>query len=518
MDKQLHVTFTADVTAADGEKGVIVGKVVPYGVFGNTSLGPVAFQAGAFSTPPETVRLLLEHDGRRPIGRAMSFVDGPDHMSGTFKLSRTTAGKDALIEAADGLRDGLSVGANIIDFEDTEEGYVVTAAELVEVSLVATPAFSQAGVEQVAASEPDPTTDSNQETETMENETPEVEPAAEVVEASTPVEAAAPTTEYIHVGAPRALESMTAGRFAKVQLEAQAGDRDAQLLVEAALADNTTTTAAGLVPTRFLSEVIAVLDNSRPFVDSLSRDTLPEDGMDFKIPRRTQEPSVAEQAAEGDEVSSTAFTLDYLTVDVKTFGGGQRISRQLIERSDPAFLDRLVIEMAAQYAQSVDKWAHDTIQNDMVGGNASDATTAYGSIAKGIVDSYNVMRFTPDTICVAPTTTGSIGFDDLLSAVGSDGRPIYAAALPQNAAGLITQGSTAGTVAGLRLVVDPNLDANDEAWVYPSAFATFYESAGAPVQVSVQDVSTLEVEVAVYGYVALANKYPLAVRYLTVTP
>ena len=153
MDKQLRVTFTADVTAADSEKGVIVGTVVPYGAFGNTSLGPVAFQAGAFSKPPETVKLLLEHDARRPIGRATGFVDGPDHMTGTFKLSRTTAGKDALIEAAEGLREGLSVGANIIDFEDTEEGYVVTAAELVEVSLVTTPAFSEAGVEQVAASD-----------------------------------------------------------------------------------------------------------------------------------------------------------------------------------------------------------------------------------------------------------------------------------------------------------------------------------------------------------------------------
>ena len=223
MDKQLHVTFTADVTAADAEKGVIVGTVVPYGAFGNTSLGPVAFEAGAFGTPPETVKLLLEHDGRRPIGRATGFVDGPDHMTGTFKLSRTTAGRDSLIEASEGLRDGLSVGANIIDFKDTEEGYVVTAAELVEVSLVASPAFSEAGVEKVAASEPDPTPEtSDQEPETMENETPEVEPAAEVVEASTPVEATAPTSQYITVGAPRALEGMTAGRYA---VDAAAGRR-----------------------------------------------------------------------------------------------------------------------------------------------------------------------------------------------------------------------------------------------------------------------------------------------------
>jgi len=227
---------------------------------------------------------------------------------------------------------------------------------------------------------------------------------------------------------------------------------------------------------------------------------------------------VAEQAAEGDEVSSTAFTLDYLTVDVKTFGGGERISRQLIERSDPAFLDRLIIEMGAQYAQATDKWAHDQINAAFGAGQESNGSTIYAALTKGIVDSYEVMRFMPNRLVVAPTTTGSIGFDDLLGAVGSDNRPLFAAAAPQNAAGLLTQGTTQGTVAGLDVVVDANLDANEEAWVLPSAAATFYESAGSPVQISVQDVSSLEVEVAVYGYVALAIKYLDAIRYVTVTP
>ena len=514
MDKQLRVTFTADVTAADSEKGVIVGTVVPYGAFGNTSLGPVAFQAGAFGKPPETVKLLLEHDARRPIGRATGFVDGPDHMTGTFKLSRTTAGKDALIEAAEGLREGLSVGANIIDFEDTEEGYVVTAAELVEVSLVTTPAFSEAGVEQVAASTPEPEPTPDQEPVTMEHETPEVEPAAEVVEASK-VEAAAPTSQYITVGAPRALDGMTAGGFAKAQLEAAAGDRDAQIVVQAALADNTTTTGAGVVPTRFLTEVISVLDNSRPFVDSISREALPDAGMDFKIPRVTQKPSVAEQAAEGDEVSSTAFTLDYLTVDVKTFGGGERISRQLIERSDPAFLDRLIIEMSAQYAQTVDNYAR---TQAAAGASASDGTTIYKSIVQAIADSYGVMRFAPTTLHVNPAGTGAVTWEKLMDEVDSEGRPLFAAANPSNANGVVVQGTTRGTVAGLDLVVNPNASANATGLVYPSAFATFYESAGAPVQVSVQDVSSLEVEVAVYGYIGVAIKHPTAARYLTVTP
>jgi HK97 family phage prohead protease/HK97 family phage major capsid protein len=511
MDKTLHVTFTADVTASDPDKGVIVGKVVPYNTFGNTSLGPVAFAAGSFGTIPDTVKLLLEHDGRRPIGRATGFIDGPDHMTGTFKLSRTTAGKDALIEAAEGLRDGLSVGANIIDFEDTEQGYLVTAAELVEVSLVATPAFSQAGVEKVAASSPEPSPEpSDQETVNMEHETPEVEPAAEVVEASDKVEASAPTRQYVTVQH-RDVVNMTAGLFAKRQLEAQAGDREAQLVVQAALADNTTTTGAGLIPTRFLTEVISVIDARRPVVDSITRDVLPDAGDEFKIPRVTQKPSVAEQAAEGDEVSSTAFTLDFLTVPVKTFSGGERISRQLIERSDPAFLDRLLIEMGAQYAQRTDEYAYSVLTS---GEAASSGATIYGAIADAIADSWDVMRFAPDRLLVCATGTGDINFAKLLAEVDGEDRPLFASANPVNAGGLMTQGTTQGTVAGLQVVVDANVG-DIEARVYPSAAATFYEVAGAPINVSVQDVSTLEVEVAVYGYVACAIKYPTAVRIVT---
>jgi len=288
------------------------------------------------------------------------------------------------------------------------------------------------------------------------------------------------------------------------------------MLVQAALADNTTTTGAGLVPTRFLTEVISVLDNSRPFVDSISRDTLPADGLDFKIPRVTQKPSVAEQAAEGDEVSSTAFELDYLTVDVKTFGGGERISRQLIERSDPSFLDRLIIEMAAQYAQQTDLFAFGVAT---AGAATSDGSDIYQSVVKGIADSSSVMRFTPSHLVVPASGSGSITYEKLMQEVDLDGRPLFGAASPSNANGLITQGSTNGTVAGMQLVVDHNLGTgNTAARLYPSAAVTFYEAAGAPFQVSVQDVSSLEVEVAVYGYVAAAAKYPTAVRTLTVTP
>ena len=362
------VRFSADITAADTERRTIVGTVVPYNVTGSTSLGPVVVLAGSLGYDDD-VKLLLEHDGRRPIGRATGFVDGPDRLVGSFRISQTSAGTDSLVEASDGLRDGLSVGASILESTVGDAGeLIVSSARLVEVSLVTTPAFQAAQVTQVAASgEPDPETPAetpapSEEDATMEETATEV--AAAAVDPSPKVEAASPTMPYITQNL-RALDNMTAGRFAKAQLLAQAGDHDAQSLVTAALADNTTTTGAGLIPTRFLRDVISVIDDRRPVVDSITREALPDAGDEFKIPRVTQKPSVAEQVAEGDEVSSTAFTLDYLTVDVKTFGGGERISRQLIERSDPAFTARLLLEMAAQYAQKTDAYAWSVLNAGM---------------------------------------------------------------------------------------------------------------------------------------------------------
>jgi HK97 family phage prohead protease len=151
------VRFSADITAADTERRTIVGTVVPYGVTGSTSLGPVIFQPGSI-TAGDNVKLLLEHDGRRPIGKATGFVDGPDRLVGSFRISQTSAGTDSLVEASDGLRDGLSVGASILESTVGEAGeLIVSAAELVEVSLVTSPAFQAAQVTQVAASaDPDP--------------------------------------------------------------------------------------------------------------------------------------------------------------------------------------------------------------------------------------------------------------------------------------------------------------------------------------------------------------------------
>lgn len=509
---ELVVRFSSDITAADPERRTLVGTVVPFGAIGNTSLGPVTFAAGSINAT-EGVKLLLEHDMARPIGRSTSLVEGPDRLVGSFRLSRTTAASDALVEAADGLRDGLSVGARILEHTIADDGsMVVTSADLVEVSLVHTPAFADAMVTQVAASTPetdDTTTES--EEDIVENETTEVA-AAEVAASPEPhVEAARPTAPYI-AAQPRDVNGITAGAMLMHTLRAQLnGNQDsADVVRHVNAAQQTTTTDAGVVPIPLLREIVALVDANRPFVDSINRQNLPAAGMSFRVPRVVTSASVGEQATEFDTLSSTVTDIDDFTVDVKTFGGTNDISRQLIDRSDPSYFEELLRQLAQSYAHATDKFAYDTVK----GANESEGAGLYGAVTKGIADAYGVMRFAPDTIVVAPGGTSGTAWLDFLSAEDGNDRPLFAANVPQNAGGLIAAGSTQGTIAGLRMVVDPHIGANEAGRVYPSAFATFYEAAGAPVRVEVQQPDTFSVRVSLGGYVAALAKFPTAIRTL----
>ncbi len=167
--------------------------------------------------------------------------------------------------------------------------------------------------------------------------------------------------------------------------------------------------------------------------------------------------------------------------------------------------------MAASYAQQTDAYALGLARDTAVG---SSGSTINKAIADGISDSYNVMRSVPNRLLVAPTGAGSISFADLLGGEDDNKRPLFAAAAPQNAAGLISQGSTNGTVSGLSLVVDPNYTGDKFALVYPDTAMRFHESA--QIQLRSNIVANGQLEIGLYGYVCVVNRYPTAFRKLTV--
>ena len=495
------------------ERREISGKIVPLGTgeIGHTNLGAYTFAANSIEiADPSKIRLLSQHNLQKPIGKMISAETRADGIYATFKLSRSSAGSDALIMAQEGLVTGLSIGAEILASKPSKDGHtVVSSARLKEVSLVTVPAFASSEILEIAAEEILPVeeiTQTESETVAVEN-TPTVE--ATPVEAAA-VEAARPTITAMAYTTPRLNLNITAGEYAKAQLNASRGDADARELV-AALQVATVAENTGMVPPTYLRDVIGIIDSSRPFIDSIERAALPASGMKIFTPKLGTQASV-ELTAEGAEFASSDTTVTFQENDVVKFAGAGKLDLELVDRSDPSFLDLYLRELAASYAQKTDNYAAKIAAD---GSSDSSSTTIYKAIAKSIADSYGVMRQTPNNLLVA-TSGGNddVDFAGLLGAVDTTGRPLYAAAASQNANGLITQGSTNGTVAGLNLVVDPNYTGGTAGikvgLVYPSMAMRFHESGTLQIRANV--VANGQLEIGIYGYVAVVNRYPAAFR------
>jgi len=494
------------ITAADSESRTITGQIVAFDVAANASTGKVLFKAGSIT--PASVKLNLEHDSARPIGRSIDMSSDNSGMNATFKISQTSAGNDALVEAMDGLRDGFSVEAEATEFEYNEDGtMVVSQAQLVGVALTHNPAFDAARVERVAATEADD--EVSESTEDAENtpttEGDEVDNTVTNAEAVESVEAAKSVTASAHAVAytkPRL--DFSAPKHLEMTIKAALGSDEARAYVAAA-AD--TTDNAGLIPTRQLSTVINGLANStRSNIDAISRGTLPDAGMSFEIPKITQLPGVTVES-EGGTIENVDQNSEFLSVSVAKYAGAQTFSVELFDRSSPLFIDELMKNLAAQYAKVTDT----AVNAALIAGASADGTTIttyptaaelLGFIARGAASVYaGTQGFAKNIIMNTSQWSNVMSLND-------SGRPIYNASQPQNAGGVVRPDSIRGNIAGLDLYVTANTAATTDTdgsilVVNPDAY-TWYESPTYQLRADV--VATGQISIAMYGYGAIATK------------
>jgi HK97 family phage prohead protease len=503
----MRINMPMVVTAADTVKRTISGTIVTWNEQGNTSVGPTVFAADSIEMKP--VKLLLEHDRTRPIGKMVAHEVTKNGIVATFKIANTMAGEDALIEATEGLRDGFSVGAQINEWVNASGVMKITSATLDEVSLVTDPAIDSARVSEVAASENETQKEDSAPATAEEDKPTEGEqvsdttvpaPAEETVEAAK-VEAAAPRPAFYT--APR-LE-FTKAKYLENSVRAALGDDNARAYVRAA--DDTTTNNAGLIPTPQLAEIINPLSNAdRGSIDAISRGVLPAAGMTFEIPKITAVPTVAEVAEEG-AIGETGMTNSFLSVSVKKFAGGQEFSVELLDRSSPLFFEELVRQMEFAYAKETDKYVTNLIiSSGQLAPTAQDNTAAglLGFVAQGAAEVYENSLGFARSLVVSPEQWANI------MSYNDNGRPIYTATAPSNAGGAVSPQSLRGNVAGLDLYVSRSLSAltyttgDGSMFVINPESYTWYESPRFQLRADV--IATGQVKVAYYGYGALAVK------------
>ena len=140
------LTFSSNIEAVDnGERRVIAGKIAPYGEVGNTSAGRVVFAENSINVPEVSkVKLLMSHDNSKPVGRMQSITSNKSGLFGSFKVSASSRGSDAILLAQEKLMDGLSVGVEVEDSRQEKDYLLVLSATLKEVSLVESAAFQSA--------------------------------------------------------------------------------------------------------------------------------------------------------------------------------------------------------------------------------------------------------------------------------------------------------------------------------------------------------------------------------------
>ena len=483
----------------------ISGKIVPLGTgeVGNTNLGAYTFEAGSIEIGDVSkIKLLSQHDMKKPIGRMIAAETRADGIYATFKLSRSTGGNDALVMAQEGLVSGLSIGAEIIASKPSRDGHtVVSAAKLKEVSLVTEPAFKSAQVLEIAAEEIVPVEETKTESETVVEDTTPVE--ATPVEAAA-VEAARPTITAMAYTKPRL--DFSAPKQLEMTIRASLGSDEARDYVRAA-AD--TTDNAGLIPTRQLTTVInGLANNTRSAIDAISTGALPDAGMSFEIPKITTLPTVAETAEAGTP-SNTDQASSYVTVTVKKYAGQQQFSVELFDRSSPLFITELMNNMAAQYAAATDK----AVYTALASGATADATTIasyptaselLGVVSRGAASVYTNTQGFARNILMNTSQWAN------LMTLNESGRPIYMAAQPSNAGGIVRPDSIRGNVAGLDLFVSANVptandtDKDDSILIINPTAYTWYESPTYQLRADV--IASGEILVAMYGYGAIATK------------
>ncbi len=140
----------------------LVGLVMPWDTPARIAGYTEVFHHGAFGDvdPAKVPLTVAHHHDELPIGRAVAFTDTGTGLQAELRISETRHGDDVLALVKDGAATGLSVGFIPLTDRWTPDrmSVVRVRAELVEVSIVGFPAYTDARIAAVRAAHHDDTT------------------------------------------------------------------------------------------------------------------------------------------------------------------------------------------------------------------------------------------------------------------------------------------------------------------------------------------------------------------------
>jgi hypothetical protein len=314
-------------------------------------------------------------------------------------------------------------------------------------------------------------------------------------------------------GRPKDVEYRSAGEYVLDMWKAGLGAEEAVRRLDTynrAASHQTTTDNPGLLPTPILGPVVNFIDAARPLVNALGPRQLP--GTGFSRPKVTQHTAVGTQASEKAELVSQKMTIGKLTVTPATIGGYVNVSRQDIDWSQPAVMDLVINDLAAQYAISTEATA---VQAFYAGGTAGPTIPA--SPTGDVVSA----QFWTAAASVYTATKGqgnvlAVASPDVLGILG----PLFQPVNPMNQQGEGFRAGNfglgvAGFISGIPIYITSGFAAAKSLMMVSSAAAEVYEDRIGSLQVV--EPSVLGVQVAYAGYFASLIVQNTGIVKITVT-
>ena len=480
------IRFNADSTLITAEAGDadrparIAGIAVPWDTVATVSDGQqVRFSRGAFDVGQKPAKLIENHDLTQLRGVVDTLVDGNEGLEFEATLADTRASRDAVALLKAGAYDAVSVGAHPIKFTTDPEGVMtVTEAALVEISLVAVPAFKEAVITQVAATVPDPG-DEQQEQDTDNTEQEHEEMSEAKIEAE-PIEAEAtiPTNPIIYA---QKAELPSAVDYLSAFLKGGADFDRMQARVRAAAPDVVTGDVPGILPTPIVAPVYNNFVGNRPVVDAIGARAMPGGGRVFIRPEVTTHTSMGIQNTQNTDLTQGTLVITDNQVTKNTYGGFVELSEQAQEWTDPAILTVLLDDMARIYANQTDNVAADALEAGITVTRAFPGADVLkpavwaawvAGAAQTILSSSNGNL--PTHMFLNPESWGW-----LVQLSDDSKRPLFPQVGPMNAFGNLGPTEAAGNAFGLSVVVDRNFPADFMAIGDASGFEIYEEQRGA---------------------------------------
>lgn len=498
MIEFVSVPITLDAAAGEESPRTITGVAVPWDTPATVSSGErVMFKRGAFDVNAKAPKLLEGHDMTQLRGVVTEIVEADEGLLFTAKFAKTRAADEAIELVKAGAYDSVSVGAVPVKYKFDKSGtMVVSQANLVEISLVAQPAFADAVITEIAASQPEeedavePQPNDIPEEETMSQETPAVEASAEIV----------PTAPIVFAQAKREVKMPTATEYLAAAISGGDQWRAMSEVVRAAAPDIVTNDTPGILPTPIVAPVYNNFLGIRPVIDAVGVKAMPAGGKVFIRPEVTTHTTIGASIGEQSPSQGTMVVFNN-QVTKQIFGGYVNISEADIDWTDPAILQVVLDDMGRIYANATDNYAADQLASGatvtQAFANASYADPAYwqtwvATAAKTILNSSNGNL--PGHLFVDPTWWAY-----LLSLSDTADRPLFPQVGPMNAYGNLGVNQYGGNAFGLQVVVDRNFAEGTIIVADASGYELFEQQKGA---ISIDSPSTLSRTIAFRGYFA----------------